>query len=89
MSPFAAYMASGMIAEMFSCVLYVPVDIVKERLQIQINRVSVIPTSVNVNNSVLDDARFAYSGSWDATKKILKHEGIRGIYRYYLKWLLY
>jgi Mitochondrial carrier protein len=34
-SPFAVYLSSGLIAEAMCCVLYVPVDVVKERLQVQ------------------------------------------------------
>jgi hypothetical protein len=34
-SPFLAHFASGLIAEAAACILWVPVDVVKERLQVQ------------------------------------------------------
>ena len=34
------YFLSGMVAETVSCILFVPIDVVKERLQVQINRSS-------------------------------------------------
>lgn len=34
-SPFVAHFASGLLAEAAACVLWVPVDVVKERLQVQ------------------------------------------------------
>jgi hypothetical protein len=36
-NPFLAYMASGLLAETASCVVFVPVDVIKERLQVQSN----------------------------------------------------
>ena len=34
-SPFCVYFASGMIAEALSCIVFVPTDVIKERLQVQ------------------------------------------------------
>jgi len=64
---FAIHFVSGMLAETFACIVYVPVDVIKERLQVQINCGS----------------NEAYKGSFDALKKILKHEGLSGIYKGY------
>jgi len=36
-SPFLAYLAGGLIAETCACVIFVPIDVVKERLQVQSN----------------------------------------------------
>ena len=36
-SPFLAYLAGGMIAETCACIVFVPIDVVKERLQVQSN----------------------------------------------------
>lgn len=36
-SPFLVYLASGMLAETASCILFVPIDVIKERLQVQSN----------------------------------------------------
>jgi len=35
--PFVAYLAGGMFAETVACVLFVPVDVIKERRQVQAN----------------------------------------------------
>ena len=45
-SPFLTYFCSGIIAEAASCIIFVPVDVVKERLQVQIGR------SVGMNLSI-------------------------------------
>ncbi|KAJ1408043.1 mitochondrial carrier domain-containing protein [Ochromonadaceae sp. CCMP2298] len=37
-NPFLSYFASGMVAEAVCCTLFVPVDVIKERLQVQSNR---------------------------------------------------
>jgi hypothetical protein len=65
---FFVHFASGLIAETISCVIYVPVDVVKERMQVQRS------TDQNLKGR-------AYKNSWDALKHITKTEGISGIYR--------
>jgi hypothetical protein len=70
-STFAIYFSSGMIAEAICCLLFVPVDVVKERLQVQLH------------DKNISQQNMKYNGSADAFKKILKHEGIRGIYKGY------
>lgn len=70
-SPFIIYFSSGMIAEALCCLLFVPVDVVKERLQVQ-----------NKNTNI------KYNGSYDAFVKIIKHEGINGLYKGYKATLL-
>jgi hypothetical protein len=64
---FAIHFASGMLAETLACIIYVPVDVIKERLQVQRNYGS----------------SEAYKGSFDALKKIVKIEGLSGIYKGY------
>ncbi len=64
LSPFFTYFISGIVAESLSCLWFVPVDVVKERLQIQRSR-----------------DRNVYQGPMDAVRKILKSEGVRGIYK--------
>mmetsp|Transcript_33868 Transcript_33868/g.36550 ORF Transcript_33868/g.36550 Transcript_33868/m.36550 type:complete len:327 (-) Transcript_33868:98-1078(-) len=59
---------SGILAETVACVVYVPVDVIKERLQIQYTRKT-------------DKA--LYNNGWDALIKISKTEGISGIYKGY------
>ena len=64
---FAAHFSAGMIAETFSCILWVPIDVTKERLQIQEQGKS----STN------------YRGSVDALRTIMRTEGVRGMYKGY------
>ncbi len=68
---FAVHFMSGMLAETVSCIIYVPVDVVKERMQVQ--------RKVNASSSL----GYQYSGSWDALRQIAKTEGVRGIYKGY------
>eukprot|EP00667_Euglena_gracilis_P025773 EG_transcript_30468 len=67
-TPFLA----GIFAEAFSCIVWVPVDVVKERLQIQRDY----------------DAAAGYRGSWHALVTILRLEGVTGLYKGYLSTLL-
>lgn len=66
--PFAVYFSSGMTAEIVCCSIFVPVDVIKERLQVQ--------------SKEFKDRRF-YNGSYDAFTKICKEEGLRGLYKGY------
>ena len=34
-NPFISYLAGGMFAELIACLLFVPVDVIKERRQVQ------------------------------------------------------
>lgn len=74
---FAVYFTAGMLAETFACIIYVPVDVIKERLQVQSN------DAVKGGGN----AKHYYRGSYDALTKIMKHEGLRGIYKGYLATL--
>jgi hypothetical protein len=67
---FLSHFSAGMIAETFSCVLWVPIDVTKERLQIQEKAGKGVPTT-------------NYKGSIDAVHTILRTEGFRGIYKGY------
>jgi hypothetical protein len=67
---FLVHFSSGMLAEAVTCIIYVPVDVVKERMQVQQRNTDTI------NNT-------HYKGSWDALKSIAKTEGFRGIYKGY------
>jgi hypothetical protein len=66
-----------MLAETLSCLIFVPVDVVKERLQIQ-----------RGNGSGGHHGDSSYKGSWDGLKTIWRVEGTRGIYRGYGATLL-
>lgn len=72
----------------FSCVVYVPVDVVKERLQVQRPSRIATPTALNHGGAsgagigaVKDAPMRPYRGSADTLKTILRTEGLRGIYK--------
>ena len=71
--PAMSHFVSGMTAEAFSCVLFVPIDITKERLQIQ---------------GMGGGTTFNYKGNMDAIRQIWRHEGLRGVYKGYGATLL-
>ncbi len=72
------HLSAGMLAETLACVIYVPVDVIKERLQVQQRQ------SHNNNSS---HHQHNYRGSWDACRTILRQEGVRGIYKGYFATL--
>jgi Mitochondrial carrier protein len=65
---FVVHFCSGMIAETIACIVYVPVDVIKERMQVQHSS---------------SQAESNYRNSWDALKQISKSEGLSGVYRGY------
>ena len=73
---FAAHFGAGLMAESFSCVLWVPIDVIKERMQIQ------GPTATGETVGV------QYKGAVDAIGIIAKTEGLRGLYKGYGATLL-
>lgn len=65
----ATHFASGFVAESHSCVFWVPIDVIKERLQVQ---------------STFAQRGYNYKGPLDAIFSIARDEGLfRGIYRGY------
>ncbi len=75
---FGIHFSSGMLAEAVTCIIYVPVDVVKERIQVQ-SRESLIS---NIN-SLRKPQSYHYNGSLDALQQIIRTEGMKGIYRGY------
>ena len=63
-----ANFAAGLLAECFSCVLWVPIDVVKERMQVQSN---------------VPEQRLHYRSTMHAIATIARTEGLRGVYRGY------
>jgi hypothetical protein len=63
------HFCSGMVAEAVSCILWVPIDVIKERMQVQ---------RLTTNTDAL-----YYRSAPDAMRKIMAYEGLRGIYRGY------
>lgn len=55
-----------------SCLVYVPVDVIKERLQVQRRLLS---------GKEISGALPMYSGTWHAMRTIMATEGLRGVYR--------
>ena len=71
------HFTAGLLAETFSCVLWVPIDIVKERMQVQSN----VPMSVA--SSAPSAPPLHYRSTLHAIASIARTEGVRGIYRGY------
>ena len=63
-----ANFAAGLLAECFSCVLWVPIDVVKERMQVQSN---------------VPELSLHYRSTLHAIATIARSEGLRGVYRGY------
>jgi len=69
---FAVPFCAGMMAETLACVVYVPVDVVKERLQVQ-----------RGDGRGRTAHRHHFNGSLDAFRTIVRTEGMVGIYKGY------
>ena len=78
---FSVYFASGLLAETVSCLLFVPVDVIKERMQ-------VIDSSIIKKNKDKFGNLILYKNSLEATTRILREEGLAGIYKGYGATLL-
>ena len=76
---FAVHFSSGMFAEAVACTIYVPVDVVKERMQVQ----RIESLSLNNIESPRKTQSYQYKGSLDALQQIIRTEGMRVIYRGY------
>lgn len=75
---FAVHFSAGMLAEAVTCIIYVPVDVVKERMQVQSRE-----SMKSNNDSLRKPQSYHYNGSLDALKQIIRSEGMQGIYRGY------
>lgn len=64
---------AGLIAEAVSCLFWVPIDVIKERMQIQSVPSSAVPRG----------APLGYTNTRSAIATIMKGEGLRGLYRGY------
>eukprot|EP00977_Amphora_coffeiformis_P018315 scaffold6395_cov159-Amphora_coffeaeformis.AAC.4 len=73
-SDFLMYFSSGMIAEAIACIVYVPVDVIKERIQVQHS------STAGVDGQ--------YRNSWHAVQTISRNEGFLTLYRGYGATLL-
>ena len=78
---FAVHFSSGMLAEAVTCIIYVPVDVIKERMQVQ-SREGL--KSNNYDGLIKPKPQsYHYNGSLDALQQIIRTEGLKGIYRGY------
>lgn len=77
-SEFSVYLCSGLCAEVVACVLFVPLDVIKERMQVQ----GIMPTVSNAAAKAIPKTEY-YVSAIDAIKKISKQEGIYGFYKGY------
>jgi len=77
-TPFFVNFAAGMIAETLSCVIWVPVDVIKERMQIQH-----VPRGLTETALKKTKGDGFYTGGLDAIRSIVRTEGFVGFYRGY------
>lgn len=80
---FYTYFVGGMIAEAISCSVFVPVDVIKERLQVQTSFSQPSPSS----SSSKSPSIAVYNSSYDAFRTIARTEGFRGVYKGYFATL--
>jgi hypothetical protein len=64
----AIHLAAGLVAEAASCVLWVPIDVIKVRMQVQKKSPS---------------SRRLYTNAFDSMRHIVRTEGLHGLYRGY------
>lgn len=76
-SDFVVHFSSGIVAEAVACIVYVPVDVIKERLQVQ-----------HASSSLETMSQGQYHSSWHALQTISKTEGILTLYKGYGATLL-
>ncbi|TYZ58335.1 hypothetical protein PybrP1_000033 [[Pythium] brassicae (nom. inval.)] len=74
-SPSLLYLSAGMLAEALSCVLWVPIDVIKERMQVQ-------------TQGAKGTERVYYRNTIHAFETIMKSERLRGLYKGYAATLL-
>ena len=85
----SVHLLSGLLAEAASCVLWVPIDVVKERLQVQSALYGCADSGAESSaESAAARSTMLYRGNVDAFKSILSTEGVRGLYRGYGATLL-
>jgi hypothetical protein len=70
-----SHLSAGMIAEAVSCLLFVPIDVIKERMQVQGGVPP--PTTAGRQGSVY------YRNTVHAARTIFRGEGLRGVYKGY------
>ncbi|EGC39867.1 hypothetical protein DICPUDRAFT_85907 [Dictyostelium purpureum] len=71
-----SHFTAGFIADALGSLVWVPMDIIKQRLQVQ------------TNTQKLNPNQTYYKGSFHAAKVIMKEEGVKGFYRGFMPALL-
>ncbi|KAF2077064.1 hypothetical protein CYY_001631 [Polysphondylium violaceum] len=71
-----AHFTSGFVADALGSLIWVPMDIIKQRLQVQQNTQKLYPNQTY------------YKGSFHAAQVILKEEGVMGLYRGFVPALM-
>lgn len=71
--PSLLYLGAGMAAETISCVFWVPIDVIKERMQVQ--------------KAGAQEGLY-YRNTTDAVRTIMRTERVRGLYKGYAATLL-
>lgn len=74
-APALGHFAAGMTAEAISCIFWVPIDVVKERMQVQ--------RRLPLHSAAAGAPPLYYRNTLDAFRKISASEGILGLYRGY------
>lgn len=74
-APALGHFAAGMTAEAVSCIFWVPIDVVKERMQVQ--------RRLPLHSAAAGAPPLYYRNTLDAFRKISASEGILGLYRGY------
>ncbi|KAF4325092.1 hypothetical protein BBO99_00000572 [Phytophthora kernoviae] len=80
-SPSLLYLGAGMSAEALSCVLWVPIDVIKERMQVQGH-----PLATSGAPGSLQ--KIYYRNTFDAVQTIARTERLGGLYKGYTATLL-
>lgn len=73
---FARHLVAGIGAEAAACIVFVPVDVIKERLQVQ-------KLGLSASSGSLGSTPPSYAGSLDALRVISRTEGLFGLYKGY------
>ncbi|KAL6075710.1 Mitochondrial carrier protein [Balamuthia mandrillaris] len=85
---FLIHFTSGLVAEAVSCILWVPIDIIKQRLQVQISSPTSSSSSSASASSTYHSRNYGYKNGFHALKTIVQREGVLGLYRGYGATLL-
>ena len=79
--PSLLYLSAGMMAEALSCVLWVPIDVIKERMQVQTQPLP------GTSGALQQQQRLYYRNTIDALRTISRTERLGSLYKGYLATL--